>query len=428
MSTPATQIPGQQMPPAGPQGNLHPTVTYGQQGGQQAQVIPPGQPFPQQNGGTPAPAQMGPPPTNYGAGYAPQNIPPAPQPQGWGQQQQQAPQATQQNGPWPQQPQQPAPQQWGQQPQAPQQGRYSLQASDVLDGPGVPPELRGRSVSQVMSVYNTLANAWLNFESQQRQLYGGQAPQGGQQAPQGGPQYGQQHASQGGPQYGQHQQHAPQAPQAGGWRPQFPNRQQQQGAGFWDDARPVIREEIQQAIAPVVQPLQRQAVQGVEQQVAQHISDYALLEPEIKGMLAGAPPQALANPEIWVSAADMARGRLQRTGEYQQRLQQGWQPRPQQPQQAGWQQSQQPMQTYGAPPMMQQAPQPYGGVPQWQAPQRYVPAGQQVLPQGAFFVEGPTPAASSAPGFTPLQQWAMSAMGMDPATYQAWSGGVQRGR
>jgi hypothetical protein len=169
MATQQQFVPGGQGPPQ--QQQVHPTVSYGQPGGEQAVVMPRGDQQRQwQTGNMPAaPAQQ--------PGYPQQPW------QGYGQQQAQQPQYQQPQPPvqqgYPQYgapPQQPQPQFQGQA----QQPQFSHDT--ILDGPGVPPELRGRTFGQAMQVYGALANSWLTRQGYQQQ---------GQPQPQVG-QYGQQ--------------------------------------------------------------------------------------------------------------------------------------------------------------------------------------------------------------------------------------------
>ena len=368
MSRPMNQMPGfQQGQGQVPQTPLHPTVTYGQPGGQQAVVLPPNAPMPGQQVQTP-----GAPPQYYGAGYDPSQMPPAPQQQQFQQQQQQG-QQPQYGQPAPQQGYVPAappaqPGAFGQPqggqpfqaaPPQPQQQAQPVRLDTVLDGPGVPPELRGRRLGDALQIYNTLATDWVK-----RQAQGGQQFQQQPQAQQ--------------PQQQQQQ-----------------NPQQQQRNGFFEDFRGVVREELGTMLGPVMQQSAQQGIQGARNQAAQQVQDFQMLEADVLQYVTGLPPQALANPDTWLSAADMARGKMIREGRYN--------PQAQQPQQ---QQAQQPM-------------------------NRSVPAGMSAIPQYQFFSEQPTPPQQGQGGMGNFglsndELWAAQTMRMSPESYAAWKGGVTR--
>lgn len=390
MSAYPGQRPGFQPPP-------HPTVDYGQQGGQQQLVVQPyGQPqF--------APQQPAPPPQQY-HGYDPAYIPPPlpqnPQP---GQPSQAPP------NPYviPPQPQQPPPQQ--QHPAQPQpqvpvgygypQPQYGypqppaaqINPNQVLSGPGVPTELQGRTWGQAMQIYSNLAQDYIRRMNQQQAGYG-QAP----------PVQYQQQASPA-------QAPAPQGYQRPTFGRQYPGQQQ--------DLSQVVRQEVQQALAPVTAMTSAQAAREARQAAAQLIPDWNELAADVDQMLGAADPISLSNPEVWESAANLARGKRFR------------------PQKGGGVPMPSVVQTpyglvplQGAPnngyatvPMPQAQPQPYYGIP-------VVPAPQAPIPQYQFFTEGPTaPAVGMGQGLlTPQERDYARKMGMDDSTYLAWKGGVIR--
>jgi hypothetical protein len=357
-------------PGAPPQQGLHPTVSYGQPGGQQAVVLPRQQTPSQQKSGAPS----------YGVQYDPSQIPPAPQapqqqwaapqPQQWPQQQ------PPQQGSWqaPQAPPAPSPAAYGQQPPAsPQQGAYSqraqLDSQTILDGPGVPQELRGRPVGQVMQIYTALAQDWLQRQGHTRAA--GQAP-ANQPAPQPTAQL-------------------PQRPASG-----------TEGAWSWQNPEPhfrsIVGDEIEKRLGGVVQQTQAQAIAQARLTAQQGIPDFQNLEGEIMQMLTGASPEVLSNPQVWESAADMVRGRVARRGQFGGQAPQG--PQVQGPSVPGYQ----------------------GGTP------RAVPAGSYAVPQYQYFTEGPTPPSQYNPqqGLSHEQMVYAQRMGMSPQDYMAWMGGVQR--
>jgi hypothetical protein len=390
MATQQQFVPGGQGPPQ--QQQVHPTVSYGQPGGEQAVVMPRGDQQRQwQTGNMPAaPAQQ--------PGYPQQPW------QGYGQQQAQQPQYQQPQPPV----QQGYPQYGPPQGQSQSQPQFQGQAQQpqfshdtILDGPGVPPELRGRTFGQAMQVYGALANSWLTRQGYQQQ---------GQPQPQVG-QYGQQ----------QPVQQQQQQPPAQRWQQQRPPVQQpqqgQQQSQFWADPDRRISELSRQAIREELGPLlQRTAaadVAGARSAAMQGIPDFASLEGEVMQMLGPADPAALANPETWISAADLIRGKQQREGRY--RPQQPGQPRAQPQMNGGYQNG---YQQNG-----QQLP------TQWSP--RSVPAGQQqIAPQYTFFSEQPTPPQFGQNGaaglLTQEEQYYARQMGMSDEAYAGWRGGVIR--
>jgi hypothetical protein len=249
-------------------------------------------------------------PQQQGNLYTPQNF----QPQGYGLQQPQG-----QPQPAPQQPQQLPPQQWGQQTQQPAPGVYGQQqqqfqpraqpatvqlSDDVhLDGESVPQELRGRTWGEARRLYSALSTEWL-----QRNRGGGQPQQPQQQLP---PQ-----------QFGQ--------PQA--------QAQPQRGANFFSnpDERiaEVVRQELQATVLPALQPMVQQSqANGIMQArniAATGMQDFQQLETPVMEMLASADPRDLQNPQVWIAAANMVRGQLVATGQYQQGQQRQGMPQPQQ--------------------------------------------------------------------------------------------------
>lgn len=204
----------------------------------------------------------------------------------------QAPQAQQPQQPqqgWPQMSQQQPQQGWP--PQAPLAPQQQGQINDnvVLDGPAVPPELRGRTWGDAKRLYQALSTDWLRRQSQVQQF---QQPQA--QAPQF-----------------QHQAPPAQAPSG-------PLSFQQQ-----QDSR--IAQIVAQTVAPMLQPLvqqnQSQAVLQARQIARTGMPDFDYLEPDIMQRVAGASPEVLANPMTWKLAADAARGERVLIGQYRPQMQ-----------------------------------------------------------------------------------------------------------
>lgn len=271
---------------------------------------------------------------------------------------------------WPQGPQGPqgGPQQPGTAP-VPSQGQpQQLSPQTRLDGPNVPPELRGRTIGEVMALYNSMATM--------AQGYG--RPQAG----------------------------APMVPAQPGAGPQVGGQQQPAAAppgSFWQNPdqrfEQILERVIDQRMGPVVQFTQTQALTGARMAAQQQVPDFAQLEVEVQQLVANAQPEALANPNTWIGAADIVRGRQMREGRYQ--------PQARQPQLPGQQPS----------PSMQP-----GGLPG-------MPNSTQ-LPPGAFFTEAPAAPAPVGMGGTPAQPTAQDVaaaakFNMPIAEYMGWKYGVQ---
>ena len=328
-------------------------------------------------------------------------MPPAPQPQQQTfpqqqqqqQQQQQPPvqgyggQAPNPNQPHPTVPygqgQQPQGQQQQQQPQGQPQGGQRSDIPDqlILDGAGGPPELRGRTWGQVKQIYGALANDFLLRQNGQR------PPQGQQPAPQGRQQ-------QQPPVYVQGQPNGGQPPQ-------------DRATSFWENPEATIERIVDSRLAPVTQRTTAMAIQEARQVARAGIPDFDYLEAEMIGIMAGADPNALADPRLWQSTAELARGRLMGRNQYDPRMAQ----RQQQPN--GQQPMQDPRQTRG--------------------PGSFVPA--PVAPVGQFFTEAPTPpqggqqygydyGQGGQPQITQEEQSYARKMNMTDQEYVAWRGGV----
>lgn len=359
----------------------------GQGGGQPAAVIP----FPGQQQGPQGQQQPQP--------YVPQ-------------QQQPAPQFQQQQMPLPQpqiyressgisydprfmppvaQPQGPTfnPQQPGQQPQ--QQPPVQMGEQTVLDGPGVPAELRGRTWAEMSRIYSGLRDIALRANNQQ-------IPQP-QPVPQPQPQV------------------QPQAQPGGQWgQPPVQQQPGQQQPGSFSQAdflrnpadatRTMIQHELQQAIQtvllPALAPLNAQTNQlGMQSAVSTvaaevgHARFQAML-PAIHEQLRGVDPRALTNPEMWRIAARSVAGNYALQG----------QPIPG---------TQQPHPTFGTP---------AGGYPVQIVQQNPIPG------LGSFFSEQPGQAGQNGANgivLSPAEKAAARAMEMTESDYAAWKGGVVRG-
>jgi len=264
------------------------------------------------------------------------------------------------------------------QPQAAPPGKFSLSGDEILDGDGVPAELRGRKASEVFRIYGTLADDFIARKRAGR-------PQ--QQPPQ--------------------QQAQPQP-------------QQEQPSLFQDDNPDErIAQIVRQVVGEAVQPFQQQSLEQGRRtaydQARQQIPDFQSLEADILDVVKGSSDEALANPEFWQHAADLARGRRARQ-----------QPQPQQQAQAlPFQEnpfSQAPMQypQPQMPPTQQQIPAPYVTQPS--------PAVRPATSQ--FFTEAPTAPSPYAnthnAALTPAQMQVARLAGVSPEQYAAMAALQQR--
>lgn len=262
-------------------------------------------------------------------------------------------------------PQQQVPQQQMVQPQ------QQINPADLnarLVGQNIPAELQGRSVGELIGIANGLRQVHLQtLQGQQSQ------PQVQTQQP-------------------QMQQQQPQVQQQGTAQ-QFDWRNPHTAIGE------VVRNELQgvkqefaQMMAPVIQAQNVNSAQQARNAAASQVPGFAQIEPLVLQRLQGVNPQALLNPSTWETAAKVVLGELA-----MQQLQQGQQPQQQRP--------------YGV--FAQQTVQP----------------GQNPLPNmNTFFSEQPMQGGpvNGSIQLTPLQAGAAAAMGMSPADYIAWGGGVRR--
>lgn len=243
-----------------------------------------------------------------------------------------------------------------QQPQ--QQGQVpQLGLNTRLDGPGVPNALRGRTLGEALTIYSALEGNWAqrqgSVQTPAQQSLAQMQPQQGLAVQGQGQGAGQQGQSQVNP-----------------WT--------NPGQFFGD----LFEQKLEQRLGPVIQHTQQQAVSQAYTIAKGGVVDFAILEPDLMQMLAGADPASLANPATWIGAADIIRGRQMREGRYQAPN----------PQQMGVQQVQIP--GYGP---NGDSAKPYSGFirpgqPSNPAQLSSVPAGQQFgqVPNYGFFTESPT--------------------------------------
>jgi len=275
----------------------------------------------------------------------------------------------------PQQPQYPSNPQYGQpigqtaqsqpiygQPQ--QQARTVLSDTTILDGDDMPVELRGRTFGQMKQIYNALANDWIQRNPQQQ----------------------------------------PNAPAAMQQQAQHQQAQPDQAEDFWTDPAQFVRRAVSEAVAPVTQQALGAQIAQARQIATTGVPDFPQLEAEVVSLMSGLDEGTRANPQSWVNAIDLARGRLIRSGQYQSNG--NGQPTPGRP----------------VPSQYGQPPSPNGG------PGYAVPATQ--VPLYGFFTESPTPPAPNGQTGVPSQEDAFYAQkfGMDPQTFMAWKAAqVRRG-
>lgn len=271
------------------------------------------------------------------------------------------------------------------QPQPPRQG---FTGQEVLDGPGIPAELRGRRISDVMNIYSRLIDHYAKSRGQ-----GQDQPQGGQPNPQ----------SQG-------------QPQQPGQRQLPPPQPQTQQSSFMTNLQSVIRDTVSEVVNPIQQRTIQQGAREAEELARRTIPDYQEIEPELRNIIATADPEHLTNPEFWQASADLARGRY-----YRNRMQ-GQQAQGQ-PQYQGQPQGQ---------PQPQPNPYTQSGQPtQMSAYQGYQPNGgpQSVPapPTHSFFTESPTPPnmGQSPASLTPYEIEAMKGFGIPEQEWAAWKNPIQ---
>lgn len=189
---------------------------------------------------------------------------------------------------------------WGGQP-AFNPRMVQLTPDTILDGPGVPDHLRGRTFGFLTQLYNGLSTHYAQTRGQ-----GGQ--DGGQQ--QQGQGWGQQP---GGGQQGQGQ--------AGGQPSSMGT------ANFLSNPTEAIRAVLREEMQPIQGATMASRIQDTWRQAPQMIPDYPLLEAGIVARVSQLSPELRGDPQAWLNAADMARGEAIRTGEYQRFLQMSQQQR-----------------------------------------------------------------------------------------------------
>jgi hypothetical protein len=172
---------------------------------------------------------------------------------------------------------------------APQVG---LTGDTVLQGDAIPAELRGLTFNDMLRLYGGMRQVILTNHSGA----GTGAP-----SPAAAPQSGQPAVGSPSTPSQTPPVAAPQAPSSVG----APN--------FYTDPigsiEQVVRRVVGEVAAPILQDRQAQQVAGIEQQMVREFPDFAQFAPAIAQSLAGAPPEALANPELIRTAYWVAKGR-----------------------------------------------------------------------------------------------------------------------
>lgn len=306
------------------------------------------------------------------------------QQQGWGAPPGYAPQPTNQQ--YQNQPMQPAYPGFAQPPMQPQYQVPQPQPGQDLNAripndPSIPQELRGKTWGEALRYYGIMREDFVQRQNQQRQQpQQSYQPQNHQPPSQYNPQQ------------------TPRQPN-GQW--QHPQNNQRQVDPVEETVRGVLNEVLPQALAPIVQPMQQQALLSTYNGVKGRYQDWQNFEGEILGSMQGSDPATLQNPAAWEAAYFHAKGKAMTmrqlpAGQQQQQMNQG--------------------PSYG-PPM---------GYPAQQQPVYQAPPQQGYqAPFGSSFVEGPTP---PAPGMYAAQQDPRDAVfarrfNMPLEVYQSWKGG-----
>lgn len=272
---------------------------------------------------------------------------------------------------------------WGQPPQPPMAqpgGRVNLTDDVILDGPGVPQEFRGRTFGQVKQVYQALATDWI--QRNPSAVPGGRPAQG---QPTGQPASG----------------YTPPAAAPAG-------QPTNDDAQFWTNPAAFVRTAVQEAVAPMTAQTFATQIGEARRIATTGVQDYGIIEGEVMAILSQADESIRANPQTWVNAIDMARGRMLRDGRYNQEVQRMRSQPGGQPNGNGQPNGGQP--AWGNP---NNPPAPNGG------PGSAVPA--TMVPVYGFFTEQPNGPTMPRAGLTPEQQYYAGKFGMSDEQFIAWS-------
>lgn len=220
----------------------------------------------------------------------------------------------------------------------------------IQAGPGVPQELVGRTYGQAFQIYSALATDYLKRNP---------APAAAATT-------------------------APVAPAAAPAQP---------ATDFWRNPEERIAAIVEQRVAAALAPMTSKAAEdtaiAARDQALVRIPDHQELWPEITRILGQATPEQLADPSVWETAADMARGRKARVGI----------------------------------PTQNKVAQFQGTTPGYTAPLPSMPAHMA-------FSEGPSVPSigNGLAALTPAEEEARIGFGMTVEAYQAWKAGASRGR
>ena len=152
----------------------------------------------------------------------------------------------------------------------------AAQPPQTLSGPGIPPELQGRPVEQVMRIYDTLKNEWLQNRV---------TPQAAPPAPVAS---------------------AAAAPDAS-------------PSSFWSNPETVIGQEVErrvqaavaQALGPTIIQGNMTAAKAARDATAARFPAFAAVETQVMQKLGSVDPQLLTNPKAWEQAFYLAYGEAQ---------------------------------------------------------------------------------------------------------------------
>jgi len=150
--------------------------------------------------------------------------------------------------------------------------RAMLAGNEILDGAGVPPELRGRRVSEVFTVYGKLADAYV--DSQRRNTQPPPPP--------------------------------PVAPQNN--ESIYENDEDERLAK-------IVQRVVSEQVAPFRESTYVAARETAQERARKQVPDFNALEADIIETVRGASAEAMADVNFWINAADLARGRRYRVAE-----------------------------------------------------------------------------------------------------------------
>lgn len=263
-------------------------------------------------------------------------------------------------------------------PTAAQAVRAQFNGGEILDGPGIPQELRGRRVADVMGIYGKLIDHYSKTRAVAPAVPGQPAAVA---AIPGQPAAPAQYAAPG--------------------QPLPPPAAPTQQNSFMTSMQQMVKQAVGEAVGPMQAATHQTQARAVEADASTRIPDFHLIREDLMGIISTAAPEHQANPAFWDESANLARGRFY-----------------------GRQMAANPAAAPSAAPpaAMSTYAQPYGYQPQMNG----IPSVPAAQPQPhQYFTESPTPPAVYGQpymgGLTPAQQEAAKGFGMEDAEYQAWS-------